>query len=270
MKRQQLNVREIQRVSIDILSWVDNFCRSHDIHYSLGYGALIGAIRHKGCIPWDDDIDIIMTRPEYKRLVELFNEDETMKEKGLKLFAPELGNNYFPISRICDMRRTKVYKYYQWSDEQTGVWIDIFVIEAMPDGRTTQMMSLVKKCMKACRSKVLLSKDLSLKKNIKNIVKRLIFALYNRDRYISEYLSKVTKIDWDSAQVVGNYASPYSKDIFAKDIFDKYIRVPFEDIEVSVISSYDHYLKTLYGNYMRFPPKKQQMPRHSANIFWWK
>ncbi len=125
----QMSLEDIQGVSLDILAAVDDFCTNKGIKYSLGYGGLIGAVRHKGPIPWDDDIDIIMERPEYDRFIKIFNQ---VGPNGLKLFAPELGNSYFSISRICDMSRTFVRKYYQWTDEETGVWIDVFPIDGLP------------------------------------------------------------------------------------------------------------------------------------------
>ena len=96
----ELTLEEIQSESLQILSVIDSFCTENNISYSLGYGALIGAVRHQGFIPWDDDIDILMTRPNYQRFIKLFSVDESIKKCGLKLFAPELGNCFFLISCI--------------------------------------------------------------------------------------------------------------------------------------------------------------------------
>jgi len=262
----EMSVSDIQGVSIYILEIIDKFCTSNNIDYSLGYGSLIGAIRHKGCIPWDDDIDIIMTRPEYEKFYRLFNESEISKNTYVKLFAPELGNCYFPIARVCDMKRTRVYRFYQWSEEIVGVWIDIFVIDGIGG---VGLRNLMPNAMKACVAHVSLSSKFDFYQNIKNAIKRVMWCRYNRKDIINQYLSGINQVDFYSSQKVCNVCSPYKNDIHQRFIFDKYQRVPFQEITVSIISEYDIYLRQIYGDYMKLPPKEKQVRGHSANTYWW-
>ena len=162
MRKRELSLEEIQNESLRMLSIIDQFCIENGIQYSLGYGALIGAIRHKGFIPWDDDIDLIMTRPNYLRFVSLFNKDKTIN-RDLKLFAPELDNSYYNITHICDMRRTRVRKYYQWTDEDTGIWIDVFPIDSLPEDGGKQLRDQSKLCFDVWGSVFRFQKSLIIK-----------------------------------------------------------------------------------------------------------
>ena len=117
-----MNLGDIQRVSIEILQEIDNFCQKNSIRYSLGYGGLIGAIRHKGCIPWDDDIDIIMPRPDYRRLLNEFNG----YFPELEVYAPELDWNYYaPYANVCDTRTILKEGRNGHRKTELGIKIDI-------------------------------------------------------------------------------------------------------------------------------------------------
>ena len=272
MHKRELTLQEIQSESIRMLSIIDKFCVDNDIQYSLGYGALIGAVRHKGFIPWDDDIDLIMTRPNYLRFVSLFNKNKSIVDNEMKLFAPELGNSYYNISHICDMKKTQVRKYYQWTDEDTGIWIDVFPIDSLPEDGGKQLRTQSKMCFDVCGSNVPFSKEFDYKRHLKIIVKKLIYGWHSRKSEINKYLQLVNLLpEYGSTKQVCNIGSPYSsKDIHRKEIFDEYTRTQFGDITVSIICKYDEYLRAIYGNYMQLPPVSAQVRGHSDNKYFWK
>lgn len=272
MANKEMTLSDIQDLSITMLKSVDDFCIKNDIQYSLGYGALIGAVRHKGFIPWDDDIDIIMTRYNYQKFIKLFNNDKTISEKGLKLYAPELGNAYFCISRICDMKRTQVRKYYQWTDDKTGIWIDVFPVDCLPEDGGNDIRTQSNRCFYVCEAYASFSKDFTLKRNVKIFVRRIKYWKKSRNIEIEKYLKKIDELPlYGSTEYVCNFGSPYKeKDIHKKDIFDNYIRLSFGNIEVSVIRQYDTYLRSLYGDYMELPPLNKRVRGHTNNIFYWK
>ncbi len=270
--KKEMSLSEIQRESISILSRIDDFFMKHGIEYSLGYGSLIGAIRHKGCIPWDDDIDIIITRPNYQKLIALHS--ILFDETGLSLYSPELGNCYVKICRITDNSKTVVDKYYQWTDEQTGLWIDVFVIDGVPSIDTyNKFRAKSIDSYMACKSRLRLFRRERLIDNLKRVVHSIQDCKWwfvNRKALIEEYLKEFI-IDYDSCSKVGCYDSPYGeKDIFSKDVFSSYLRIPFQNISVSVIANYDTYLRSLYGDYLTPPPIEKQKRSHTSNHYYFK
>ena len=121
----EMSLKDIQGVSLDILNEIHEFCQGNSIRYTLYYGTLLGAIRHNGFIPWDDDVDIAMPRPDYDRFINSY-----VSKKGYKLFSREINENenvYIPFSRVCEMEKTMVISpIIPWCSSLTGVWIDIF------------------------------------------------------------------------------------------------------------------------------------------------
>lgn len=268
----EMSLKEIQEESISILSRIDTFLLENGINYSIGYGSLIGAIRHNGFIPWDDDIDIIVTRPNYVKLLKL---NKSLFEKtGLNIYAPELGNNYTRICRITDNSKTVVDKYYQWTDEQTGLWIDVFVIDGIiSQDSYNSFKPLFQTSYLACRSRLKLYYRETIIDNLKRLYHTVLdfkWLFVSRKKTIVKILNEFN-IDYDSCETVGCYDSPYGKrDIFPKEVFSSYIRVPFESISVSVVERYDIYLTTLYGNYMTLPPKEKQIRSHTRNHYFYR
>lgn len=268
----ELTLENIQNVSLQILLAVDRFCTNNDISYSLGYGALIGAVRHHGFIPWDDDIDIVMTRPNYQKFIKLFSADKSTNNLGLKIFAPELGNCYYPIARICEMKKTIVKKYFQWSDENTGLWIDLFPIDVFSEEDALQIRSQVGSCFNVCGAKVPFSSDFSIRRNLIILYKRIIYSKLNRGDEIHRYLKLLETLPkFEESLTVTNFGSPYGlNDVHRKQVFDSYQRVQFAGAEVSILSRYDEYLKKIYGDYMQLPPLNKRVRGHSDNKYFWK
>lgn len=261
----EMTLCEVQSVSMKILSVIDAFCINNNINYSLGYGSLIGAIRHKGCIPWDDDIDIIMTRSNYDKFISLFSCE------GYKLYAPELGNCYHSIARICEMKLTKVWKKYAWTDETTGVWVDLFVYEyAANEDINSKLRRQVYRCFKACTGHVHLSPKFSFVQNLIIIKHWICRGHLNRRKEIILYQQILFSALDNTTDMMRNYSSPYNiKDTHPAQVFDNYIRVTFGGIKVNIIGKYDIYLKNLYGDYMTPPPTQECVRGHDQNKYYW-
>ena len=115
----KITPEEIKKIQLDLLIQFAEFCKKNNLYYCLAYGTLLGAIRHKGFIPWDDDIDVIMPRPDYEKFCKLVAE---------KKIATSLQNNStYPFVKIIDTRTLVRERFAQ--KEEVGIWIDVFVLD---------------------------------------------------------------------------------------------------------------------------------------------
>lgn len=126
--KKEIKVEELKQIQLDILKFVDKFCKENNLKYFLAYGTLLGAVRHKGYIPWDDDIDIIMFREDYEKFV------TTFKDVNYKVFATEVNSKYpYPFAKVGD---TRTYYMEEIKDViDTGVNIDVFPLDYLPENR---------------------------------------------------------------------------------------------------------------------------------------
>ena len=120
--------KDIHAVNLELLKHIDTFCRDRNITYFLDSGTLLGAARDGGFIPWDDDADIVMPRPDYERFVK-----EYVDSDDYRLYAPSRNNCFLPYARLCEMKRTYFKQVSIWTKEAPGVGVDIFPLDGAPD-----------------------------------------------------------------------------------------------------------------------------------------
>lgn len=273
MKEMSLN--DIQNVSLEILKDVHSFCESHRIKYSLGYGTLIGAIRHKGFVPWDDDIDIIMPRPDFERFC-----SEYQSANGYKFYKPGDSNNFMVFARVCDNEHTYVKTNHPWSNEKTGIWIDIMPLDGLPNDKeeflehVKKIRRIEKKIYRLRTGRYLnLSDTMSLKKYVYCLIKRILYSKYDIRRLLHEHIQLLKKYKFEDASFWGQLTvMDYpEKEHNPREDFDHYIKMPFCGSDFYVMSGYDNILKRYYGNYMELPPEDKRVPPESSTqIYYWK
>lgn len=261
---QAITREDSKRLMLDILDEVSAFCDSHGITYYLSSGTLLGAVRHKGFIPWDDDIDIEMPRPDYERFVTLYR-----KEGKYALCCPLDKESFLFITKVYD---PKTVKYESGVDynlfKPLGVDIDIFVIDGQPDNdHYAEFKKVVRKTkilhdyfVRAVRpySGSFLSK-----------VTTFCCRLPGKDFYTKRFLQNVKQYQYDSSE----YAAPAGvftgeKSRHRKAVYDEKIKVEFEGRTYWSPGLFDEYLRDSFGDYMQLPPIEQQKTHHSNNIFW--
>lgn len=259
--------KELFQTLIDVLVHFINFCEEHNLTYYVSGGTLLGTIRHKGFIPWDDDIDIMMMRDDYDKMLELIRKEKI--DSQYKFINPET-DPYFPkaFTRFANSRTTMIplkdalYKYNH------GCFIDIFPVDRIPDSESAR-----KPYFKRCRLywDLLLALGryksnigtlgLSSKKKLFYYLLLPVFALQiitpgrlfkSFNRYASQYNNKPETSN-EIATVMFSGANP--RCIFQPEDFSETIQMPFESIYVSVPVNYDSILTHAYGDYMT--PVKQ-------------
>lgn len=267
----ELSNKEIKQISLRILLDIHKFCVSHNIQYSLAYGTLIGAIRHKGFIPWDDDIDIMMPREDYEKFFRTFS------EKGYITTSPIQGNSYLFFGRVYDTIESIAKPARpQGTEDDIGVWIDVFPIDNVPTNQneynkeTNRFLKLFRTVYNI-RFSMISIKELGISPaNIYAYLKgKLLGCFYKVNKIITAYDNRIKLLS-----KTGEYKGWLSdhvyigKEYLPADIFKDYKSVTFEDREFFIIEKYDAFLKNFYGDYMQMPPIDKRIPPHSFHKFY--
>lgn len=268
----EMTLQDIQAFSLEIMQHFHEFCVAHDIKYSLGYGSLIGAIRHKGFIPWDDDLDVVMMRDDFERFCSIYEDTPEYK-----LFAFNRGNMYAAMGRLCDMKKTCVQTGSPLFTEQTGLWIDIFPLDSVDDDRATFESKVAP--IKEIQKKVLLSRwRMRPCPNILHI-KSFLHWIYDRIRFkndieavVKEQNSQCLSFASHDSKMMSLLVFPayIDRDFSPKYVFEEVIDAPFEGTQFKIMKGYDEWLTIIYGDYMTPPPIEKQKRGHSVHKYYLK
>lgn len=254
-------LRKLQLTQLEILKIFDNFCRKHDLKYSLYAGSLLGAVRHKGFIPWDDDLDVCMSRANYDKFIALW---KTSPIDGYILQNKE-NSKYFDqsFSKLRKDHTTFLQDEWQIGNHHTGIFLDIFPIDRIPNGKLNRAI-FKWNCMKY----QLLTREFVPPKG--NAVVRLGCAIIlactpenRREKVRQNTLKKITRYnDQHEFETVAIEIMRTINKPLAADMLDKYVDLPFEDGEFMCIAGWDEYLHRKFGDYMQLPPKEERAWRH--------
>lgn len=261
-------VEEIRKIQLDLLKVFHEFCGEKSINYSLAYGTLLGAIRHKGYIPWDDDIDICMLREDYEKLELLFPENYQNTYDFYTLNRSKKWNRSYG-----KFFNTKTIEIETSNDNVgIGVSIDIFPIDDVPD-----IDSFLKRVCKRNRfltrmrtlKAIVWSKERPLLKNLVILASHVTLFPFSA-RLIAQRIDRYSRSQNNKGynHVYHSCDSDAIKSSISRVAFRKYIDVPFEGFVLKAMEGYDEYLKTIYGDYLILPPIEQRVSTHSLTAFW--
>ncbi len=271
--QQLLTLKELQIESLNILKDVHSFCVDHDIMYSVAYGTLLGAIRHKGFIPWDDDIDIIMPRKQYEKFC------ATYYSERYRFKCIQKDNDHFlAFARVFDDLATTTETMIPWCKENGGVWIDVFPADLVSDIESnykkhkTNLWRKWKAITVARAATANFDRNKPLTFNIRLLIKKILTCngLFARTllRRFMNYAHTVmvdNSSHWSQLTCMDGYEWHSTED------FTSTSEMPFEDTKVMVMNGYDRVLRECYGDYMQLPPKEQRVGHSDGlTMFYWK
>ena len=263
-----IELEELKQIQLDILSVIDEFCREKGIKYSMGCGTMLGAARHKGYIPWDDDIDIYLLREEYEKLIELYPNEY----KNIKIASIQRDKKW-------DRAWAKAYDFRTELQDagnkyRIGVAIDIYPIDRVPENyeewqKYDRKRRFYQKIYE-WKVSMIYRKGRSLWKYFFLPFTKLFLFPFSRRRiaiFLNKYSMKYHNSD--SPYVFECCQGVLQKNRFKRTTLENVIDMAFEDRFFYGMKEYDEYLSNAYGNWRQLPPIEKQIAHHSFNA-WWK
>jgi lipopolysaccharide cholinephosphotransferase len=264
----ELGFDERKKIELEILIEFDKFCKENGLTYFLAYGTLIGAIRHKGFIPWDDDIDINMPRKDYCWFVENYNKKNL--NGRYKAVSPKMPEAQHTFLKFIDTKTLKIEPNIKYEYGCLGIDIDIFPLDGQPEDEK-KYNRWYDNLMRIYRFFGLCGKDNTGNIKIKRRIALLVIKPLTggRKKLLRKAERLHQKYPYDISKYIGSIESAFDERSvrFPKEWFAKSIFVEFEGHKLPVPVEYDKVLKKIYGNYMEFPPKEEQKIHHINRMF---
>ncbi len=264
MMGKEIDIKELRDIQLGILDKIHAFCMERGIRYSLGGGTLLGAVRHKGYIPWDDDVDIMLPRPDYNRFLKEFDGQYPHLRIQNAFTDPEY---ILPFSKVIDDRTILEERVSEKEIRKSGVFIDVFPVDGLPSEKELDRF---------CKKIAYIRKPMIYTSQADDSFVRFPFLkcicrlLINHDKAVVWSERAMSSIDFRTATYAGAISGRYGeKEHMPSDVFHEYSDIAFEGRTYRCISAYDGYLKKHYGDYMQLPPEYMRVRAHNFSA-WWK
>jgi lipopolysaccharide cholinephosphotransferase len=265
----EFGLKEMQLMQIEILKQVGKLCEENDLrHYMIG-GTCLGAVRHSGFIPWDDDIDIGLPRPDYDKL-ELICRAQLPERYTYVNYKDDfrIPNN---ISKVYDNRTVLIEEARQEYQVELGVYIDIFPLDGVPSSPLTREVHYYKTYFLKSLMQINSMDNSRRRSLLKKVLIAFVQMLMN-DRILKAvhdcFENTVRKYQYCTSQEICNYSGAWGKrELIPRDWIGEGATLVFEDVSLKVFREYRKYLSRLYGDYLKLPPIEKQKSHHRYRVY---
>ena len=260
-----IDTEDMKKIQLEILDYVHRFCVENQIDYFLDCGTLLGAIRHQGYIPWDDDIDVGMLRPQYERFASLFNKT---RSKYRFLCCEENDTYCYPFGKVVDT--TTVLYEPDKDGNKIAVNIDIFPYDNAPtDPRAQQKQFLLRKIYRVCNIAHTRKKDYE-----KGVARAVVFHVmhvltmpFPKNYFARKMSENAKRYRHTETGIVTDYTD-YITAICEKQVFESFADAAFEGRIYKIPKEYDTWLRLMFGDYMTPPPEDQRVTTHIFEAYY--
>lgn len=258
-------LKKLQKMNLEMTKYIFDFCKEHDIKAFLFAGALLGAVRHKGLIPWDDDIDIAMTQPDFEKLIKLWPKYANTDKYVLTIQTKDY-NDHTLSAKIRNVETTFITVDTKDLDVNQGLGIDIGGFQACPKTRIGDIWQIFWACI---ASLFKAGRPPARQNRVVLMLSRIAYFIFRTDKirypiwHFAEKCATVFNRKYDKAEYVREFSMfPFILWRYPKWWFENIEYVPFEDTEFPIPVGAKEYLAKRYGNYMELPPEKDRHPEH--------
>lgn len=256
----KISTENLKKIELEMLIYLDQLCKKENLRYYICGGTLLGAVRHKGFIPWDDDIDVVMPRPDYQKLIDQWKDDERYR-----LLSERDRGYYYNFAKLVD-KRTTLKELKEKPLEGLGVYLDIFPLDGMPEEESARMEHFQE--LDRLRHQVtVFSRFPHFRKNVFCILQDTGIWLVNMCKSLPDaqkrLLDAALQYPYDESKYIYSPGGAYgAKDIFPQSWFEGTVPLEFEGAMVEAPAEYEKYLRQLYGDYMQLPPEAERVSHH--------
>lgn len=258
-----INQEELKNIQLEILNEVSDFCEDHDITYFLAYGTLIGAIRHKGYIPWDDDIDIAMPRPDYEKFLHSFN-----KRKSCVQVVSLENDRHYGLSFAKVHNTRTIMHETQYNQDVYGVYIDVFPLDGVKNNAQLKILRMANLMLHTKKANFTHRK---ISKKIINFFGKILLLPFSIHFMVKMIDKMARKYPFGSTPMAGGICDSVvgERAMIEKSVFEGVLTQEFEGRMYKIPKGYDKWLRRIYGDYMQLPPVEKRKTHHVFKA-WWK
>lgn len=255
--------KKIWAIELDLIRKFDEVCRNNNLKYYMAYGTLLGAVRHKGFVPWDDDIDVMMFRNDYEKLITLSKEFTYPYFLQTPYTDP---NYYYSYAKIRNDNTTFVSQTFSFQHFHSGVFLDIFILDNWKKEEGMELYDSIRQLNLENSTYMRMTNpnlDEANKERVKKWKKEDPLKVYEKTQMLGRSFENCNT-DYCADAVQTMYS--YGRNVFPKSLFASEAYLPFENLCLPAPIGYESCLEIIYGNYMEFPPKDKRGTWHPNTI----
>lgn len=258
-------LKRVQKTAMEVLFMFSDFCEENGIEYSISYGTAIGAVRHKGFIPWDDDVDVCLSRTEYEKFL---NKRDEKHPTGY--FLEKEGPDTDSQINHAKIRKdgTVLASQAEANDgRHHGVWIDLFALDKLPRNKRKRRRMLF-----YAKLRIVYTRRYAYSGHgkILELVSKLMLSVpkWLQKKILSKTEAEVTKYKnmQDDYELICLAAPEELNFVFPQNMMDEYCNIMFGGKMLRIIKNYDEILRQYYGDYMQYPPEEERVCKHNPEI----